>query len=1010
MHPHPINEQLKEIVTKHLLTEKIFVVPSHRDGQLAILALAKAGQPVLNVKVKTFMDLALEQASPIMKKARYKLMPYQIGKQYIFSELQHLKESKQLKYFNSVQLTPAFSQAIYQAILDLKQARVSVQAFPKQAFLKAEKGEDLHKLYQAYEKKRQENRLVDDADIFELAMQQEASHHRNELYVFFPHEAYDRIEKDFFLQYTKEANVIALGLPSITGVEPLPAMIQPPKEISTTHPFSYLYQIEEATCEPDVTLKAAISEDEEIQSVFRQLKNQNLPFDQSVIFYTSGRPYVESVLRFVQKQDQEDMVTFAEGVPVNLTKPGKLIKGVFHWVRENYSVNSLAKLIREGCISFDNIEISGEIVIELLQDADIHWGKDRYLQKVSEKIAELTLIVKEDENNKQALKKLERYNQLEKWLTRWIQRFEGDKTWSIISYKSWLSSLKDLLLVEDNSNNGLNTSAKNQLIEAISEVENLADGEMTLSEALNDTEQWLMKLTVGASMPKPGHIHVSPHRIGLYMDRPHVFIVGLDNGRFPGRQKEDPILLDLERKAIHPEMTLGREYVKRNFYLFVQLLLTTRGHVQMSYPFMDTVENRRTAPSHLFLQCYRLKTRQPGVTGEELATALQSDVHFIQKKSDHLLHESEWWAQQLWGSYKLTKELYSEEPFLHLKQAQTARAARREEVFTEFDGRVEYDHDSHDPRNNEDMTVTTSKLEMLGTCPYKYFLKHILYIKEEQVEEFDMYKWLKPQTRGSLLHEVFERFYEQLKETKQKPKVEEHVDVIIDIADQVLSRVRESNPPPSEMIYLLERQEILESCMVFLKAEEEASGDGEPLFFEFNFGMSGQDPATVELTNGASIHLSGKIDRIDRLTNGLYTIIDYKTGSSYGYTDKAYFNGGRKLQHSLYALAFEKLFAHENAQVDSSTYLFPTLKGQGEKIERKHSTEERQQFLTIVEHLCELLATGHFPYTDSPDDCKFCDYKMICQRHTYQEDVLNKKHGEESASGALRLKEVRDYD
>ncbi|WP_216830232.1 PD-(D/E)XK nuclease family protein [Alkalihalobacterium elongatum] len=1010
MYPHPIIEQLNEIVSKHTLTEKIFVVPSHRDGQLAIQALARAGQPVLNVKVKTFMDLALELVKPIMKKANYEQMPYQIGKQYIFSELQKLKTGKQLHYFNSVQLTPAFSQAVYQAILDLKQARVTVQTFPKQAFLKPEKGEDLYRLFQAYEHKRQENRLLDAADIFELALKQLIEQKHSALYIFFPHEAFYRIEKDFFLHYTKGANVIALGFPSVVGVEPLPEMIPPTKNHQSQHPFSFLYQIEEAPREPDLTLKAAISEDEEIQSVFRQLKNEKLPFDQSVIFYTSGRPYVESVLRFVQKQKLEDCVTFAEGVPVNLTKPGKLIKGVFQWIRENYNVNALAKLIREGCISLNQIDLSGEKVIELLHDADIHWGRERYLHKLNEKMADLALKVKEDPSNQRAVLRLERYKQLEKWLTPFMARFEGNKMWDFISYKKWLCTLKDLLLVEDNSTNGLDTSAKNQLIEAIMEVEKLAAGEMTLGEALNDTEQWLMKLTVGASMPKPGHLHVSPHRIGLYLDRPHVFVVGLDNGRFPGRQKEDPILLDLERKLIHPEMTLGREFVKRNFYLFVQLLLTTKGHVQMSYPFMDTVENRRSAPSHLFLQAYRLKTRQPSVTGEELAHALQEDVHFIQKEENNVLHESEWWAKQLWNSNQLASDVLGEEEFLHLKQAEVARYARRNEIFTEFDGRIEYEHDKLDPRKNENLTITTSKLEMLGTCPYKYFLKHILYVEEEQVEEFDMYSWLNPPTRGSLLHEVFERFYDRLKEEKQKPQVEKHLDLIIEIADQVLSYARESNPPPSEIIYLLERQEILESCSVFLKAEEEASDDGDPLFFEFSFGISGQDPATIDLANGETIRLSGKIDRVDRLKNGLYAIIDYKTGSSYGYTDKAYFNGGRKLQHSLYALAFEKLFAHQNAQVSSSAYLFPTLKGQGERIERKHNAEEREKFLSIVEHLCELLAQGHFPYTDVADDCKYCDYKIICQRHTYEEEILAKKHKEETASGALRLKEVRSYD
>ncbi|GAE34001.1 PD-(D/E)XK nuclease family protein [Halalkalibacter akibai] len=1010
-----IFNQLEKIIDEHYLTEKIFIVPSHRDGKLAIRALTKRGKHVLNVKVQTFHDLAQEQVQPVLRKSGQSPLPNVVGRQFIYQALKQLKKKKELSYFKDVQFNPSFCQAFYQTLLDLKQVNVSLENFPMDAFLKSDKGQDIEKVFTIYEEKRKQAQFMDVADLFQLAKKTESTARTDAVYIFFPHEAYHVVEKEFFLHYTKEATVIPLALPEIEGLEPLSAMVKCEEPVTTDHPFKHIFDVEKAIEEgmPSFELTATISEDEEIQSVYRRMKQEEIPFDQTVLFYTSQRPYIESLRRLQQKLNLP--ITYGEGISMELTKPGKFLKGLFRWIRDDFNVATLAKLIRED--TFEKLPLHQERLIKLLKESDIRWGKERYLQKLQER---LNVFVEKQEQGSNVDYQLDQYKELYKWTAKILALIPAAKPWEEINFNDWLINVKELIsdyangkeLARNEQNvdqQSFDKIAKDLMIEEIKQIIDVQEERLTLSEAISFTEQWLLSLPVGARNPKPGHLHVSPHRNGLYVDREHVFIVGMDNGKFPGRVKEDPLLLDRERKKIHEEMTLGKAFVKRNGFLFVQVLLATKGKVQLSFPFMDTVDNRQSSPAHLFLQLFRIQMNNPDSTGEDLMEKMAENVHFIREDVGSMLQQAEWFGTQIWNNHELDQSLLQEGSFENIQQGFKARAARLMEQVTEHDGFVEYEGNNLDPRENQSM-LSTSKLEQLGTCPYSFFLRHILKIEEEEEEEFDRYSWLDAATRGSVLHDVFERFYRLLHEKKEKPSFEKHLSVILSLCDDVLLEKRELQLPPSEMVFELERQEMLESCGLFLKAEEEASEDGEPLFFEFTFGMDGKEPAVIDLPNGKQLQLRGKIDRIDRRPDGTYSIIDYKTGSSYGYGEKKYFNGGRKLQHILYAQAFEKLVEHEGGRVSSSVYVFPTLKGQGERAYRTHTEEQKQAFIQIVDHLCNYLKEGHFPYTDNEDDCKFCNFKSICSRHTYDQELLNKKAKDERAKGWQALEAVRKHD
>ena len=59
---------LREFVSAHMIAEKWLLAPSLRVGYQWLDALTRAGQPVLNVRVKTVRHMTLDLATPEMER------------------------------------------------------------------------------------------------------------------------------------------------------------------------------------------------------------------------------------------------------------------------------------------------------------------------------------------------------------------------------------------------------------------------------------------------------------------------------------------------------------------------------------------------------------------------------------------------------------------------------------------------------------------------------------------------------------------------------------------------------------------------------------------------------------------------------------------------------------------------------------------------------------------------------------------------------------------------------
>jgi ATP-dependent helicase/nuclease subunit B len=149
-----------------------------------------------------------------------------------------------------------------------------------------------------------------------------------------------------------------------------------------------------------------------------------------------------------------------------------------------------------------------------------------------------------------------------------------------------------------------------------------------------------------------------------------------------------------------------------------------------------------------------------------------------------------------------------------------------------------------------------------------------------------------------------------------------------------------------------------------------------PRFIELErkFGHA-DDPVSITLPDGSRLNLRGAIDRIDKLEDGRLVIIDYKTGSNLRYGGRSgVFDGGRRLQHVLYAEAAKRLF---DADVSSAEYHFPSRRSENHRA--RYSPADLRDGLGLVTDLLDMVANGWFIPTNQSDDCRFCDFATVCR-------------------------------
>ncbi len=1014
---------LAEACINNQFAEKKLIVNSYREGHQLLEAAARGGQAWLNVTPSTPLGLAEELAGPAFIGESIRIIDDGEILFLVGETLAEMKSGGELKYFAELEGLFGPEGILKGALLELRMAGVKADEIDPDSFVSRQKGEEIKQLLAGYEIKLKDRKLADRASVYMKAFDilQSNTCPDDSLYLVPEQLEFDYLTFKFLKQLIDNKGLV-LPAEKVCGLSRQESyFFEAAAEPDVQTPLSRLYAQEgvvDGAADPELDFFQAYSPACEIREVFRRIKKDGVKADQVLICYTNGDTYLPLIYSAAETYGVP--VSYAEGLPVTFTRPGQLLAGLLSWIDDNYSAGHIYRLLNSNSISVS----SASALALLLRRAAVGWGKDRYqpcLQALEVELnAKLKLAEDKGYDTDYQYKRLERLAGLKQLIMDLLSYVPEVNSDGAVQFDRLCEGLAAIMTEYAPTSVENERLARESILEMLEQAAISFPHQVDYPTAVKRLKARLNSIRVGAAAPAAGYLHAASPGKAESTDRSLSFLVGLAGGYFPGSGLQDAVLLDREREAISRNLSLASISPERNLYKLGRLLASRRGRVVLSYSSFEPVEGRPAFPASILLQVYRLGSGKLEADYSDFFNSLGPPAAYYPSGSNQALAVSEWWLSEVIdgsrsGDLDSVKDCYP-----GIKAGLEAEAARRSNLFTEYDGKVTVDPALVDPRTNRNRSLSASALEKLAGCPYAYFLRYMLAIKLPDEQSFDRWAWLDAMERGSLLHNIYARYLREVCSTAGGPR-EDKV-LLSKITEEEIDDKKKQTPPPSDLVFESEKNELLRELEVFLKCEAQLWKEGSiPLYMEAPFGRGpvavqeagvGQaDPLELNLPGGDKVFIRGSIDRIDRLPGqSSYRVWDYKTGSTYAYKQGGYIRQGRQIQNVLYAEAAEKILQPQDpkAEVREAGYLFPTEKGEGQRVLRNQG--KRQEALQAVELMIDLLAEGTFCMaTDDDPPCKFCEYQAVCRHPQCLEDTALKR-ANTANSNLGPWKELQEYE
>ena len=992
---------------------KILIVPDRTTGYHILQNLVRAGTPWINFDVKTMTLLALELVEDRLIAEKLQAVS-SIGSQAVLdSVFNELADSRTLKYFEKHPVNKGIVEALTRTVRELRLNGITSNNLKKGCFINPHKEADMRLILSKYEKTLEEQKLVDSARLIMMALEQmEKDVTKEDCKYFILSRYYMRgIEREFLEKLCGKSLIVieedpAIGLPLSSDSWSTGKVTKPEECSSNIERLRWLFKSKESPKpfkDGTIELFSAIGYRNEVREALRRICAENATVDDAEIIYTDAESYADLLYSLCEKLNIS--VTFSEGLSSYMTSAGRAMMGFLLWVKEDFNEIYLRHVFESSGLEWESSQKTdmpgGSTLAFLLRTSGIGWGRDRYAAVLDGQILKSKQIAadlrKEGEGEDAERKEM-------KALDLAILREICETLLNLVPPKDKAGKIdfgkfcegcvvflgKHVRKVDDND-----AAFVRIAVERLAMLGGLIKGPMVFDEAMEKIFNVISGIRVGASGPKPGHLHVSCYRQGGRSGRGRTFIVGLDEGKFPAKAGQDPVLLDEERAKISKGLELSTERMSKNIYDMAALMSGLRGKATFSYSAYDIKEDRKAFPSPILLQVFRIKEGIPGADYDTMLKSIGEPFGFDESSAGKtVLDETDWWLARLIDGGVLTDGMDAvQDTHEGIREGLTARNMRASDKLTEYDGKIKPHGDDLDPRRKADAVMSCSRLEAAAKCPFAFFVANVLGVRKPDEVEKDAGAWLDAASRGKLLHEVFQIFINKTIESKTKPASGEEKQAIEEILEGTIAKHKALLPPPSDIVFRSECLQLKRDVGVFLQINRELGT--EPVGTEVSFGDKKENIVTIPLGDDKHISLRGRIDRIDKTAPSEYFVWDYKTGGTYSYDENGYISGGEQIQHALYAVAAEVILRKSGKDNDpkviAAGYIFPTEKGtkdgQGGIFPRP--TDDKDRWRDALNKLLDIITTGTF-IVNNEDVCKFCDYMDICGGKTAR-DIMSEK-------------------
>lgn len=687
-------------------------------------------------------------------------------------------------------------------------------------------------------------------------------------------------------------------------------------------------------------------------------------------------------------------VTYAVGLPVGRTRPGRALLSFLVWIERGYPAAGLRRLLESGDVAppaaGDGSRPRAEELARRLRRLTIGWGRDRYVPTIHRALSRLDATPRisgrgerepEEADRARAAERaqLQSLRALVESLLEACPAADARREPAGQTSAAHLARACLCFLEHVEPGDAVDRLAAERLRERLGRIEATLTRETPLARALAVLRSRI-DIRVPAPDPEqseatapwaatPGRIHFSDIEYGGLAGRAHTFVLGLDAGRFPPGGSEDPLLADAERVGLG-ELPTSADRSAEARHALAALIARLRGTLTLSYSGWDAGEARAIAPSSALLESYRRLADRPDADYEALREALGAPCCAVPHGAARL-DRRDVWLGALRSPTGLLQGVDSVlDAFPQLARGLATARARVGEEPGAVHGLIRA-RPALDPRIGG-TPFSARRFETLGTCPKRYLYRYALGIAPLEELALDPERWLDPLARGTLLHNVYQRALTEARARGAELTGTAFEALIREVLAAEVRRMLELVPAPSAAVLEAERAALETDALGFcamLRVEPPTW-----LATERSFGFDGEPAVTLPLAGGA-VPVRGRIDRIDDVNAATIGVVDYKTGSPRDFRRATgVYHGGRRFQHAVYAAAGRALFGRDVAWV---AYHFPTRKGRNERV--VYGRERVRDAFVLLDGLLDMVAAGHFLPTDEKEDCRFCDYAPVCR-------------------------------
>ena len=1026
---------LARISTEHPLDRKVIVCRTGGEGRELLRQLALRAGSWAGFEATTTRKLAITVAGPALAARGIRLTDTFDEEGLLDEAIDEVllggEEDEHARMARGV----GMRRALARAVTTLRLAGVRAGKLGNAPLADAAKARILSGVLGAYERRLRKHELTDTAGVYRAATwalqargETDRASARAGRRVYLAPGIERRGLAGRFLSALGRRGAEVLEADPVRGLDPPPSLVWRAARDEANR-LSYLHDLERAPpSDPTATgasldIFAASSVEAELREVMRRALERGLAWDEVEIVATDPAVYGSALHALAERTGVP--VTFATGLPVERTRPGRVATAWFRWIEGGFDAGVVRTLLYASDLTAPrpNHWIRGANLARRLRHLRIGWGRDRYLPAIDRGLAEADDLPARKYDTPERLERRKRQRRSELQALRDLLAPSLRVTPPVamdpgpgsrpVSPSQVARGLRRFL-AGTSPGTSVDDTARSRMERILERIE------ATLTRPTDyRAAAAIVRRHLAFPVPAPraegsapwssagGALYLTDIGNGGRTGRRATFIVGLDAHRLGGSSTQDPYLLDIDRKQLRgADLPLSTDRIRERRFHLAALISCLRGAVCLSYSAWDPAEARAVSPSSELLQAFRLMRGDPAATFKDLAAHVHDRAGLVPRRAPRLDSTDVWMAALEREGRLLQGEEMVRKAFPRIDAGMRARDALNGDEITAHHGQI-VPRPELDPRQNPRRSVSASALGTLGACAKRYFYTYVLRVRPPDDPEYDPEIWLDALRRGSVLHSVYERALKEARERRIDYDDSGFESLVMAILGEEVLRIARDIPTPSDLVRARQQEDLARDAESFVGMIRGDAPDW--IETELGFGFRGEEPVPFPSSSGP-VMVRGAIDRLDRVPEGL-RVVDYKTGGTYGFRSKTgIYDGGRRLQHVIYTAVASLL---RDGAAAAMEYHFPTRKGENRVI--PYSSADLAAGPELVSRLLDLVARGHFLPTDTADDCRFCDYKPVCRvrdiRHSIDSPLADWVKDRIAAAAELRgLRLIRNWD